>query len=131
MNTQMKKILPLVVILLVIAVVLFSVKDTSFFKQISSSVNNSTDTATQKVRTGAFGELIGATAKGVEEDIPEYIRRPKSLEDGFSGYKYPDKNKELIYINRKFNFKIITTIIFQYIRNCFMQLFFVFKIFWF
>jgi hypothetical protein len=88
MNTQMKKILPLVVILLVTAVVLFSIKDTSFFKQISSSVNSSTDTTTQKAKTGAFGELIDATAKGVaEEDVPEYIRRPKALEDGFSGYK--------------------------------------------
>ena len=87
MNPQIKKMRPLAIIVLVAAVVFFGVKDTALFKQMSSSVNNSTDTTGQKAKTGAFGELTDANIKGGEEDIPEYIRRPKALEDGFSGYK--------------------------------------------
>lgn len=39
----------------------------------------------EKMKTGAFGE-IGGQARG-EESAPDYIRRPKVLPKGFSGYK--------------------------------------------
>ncbi|MGB0863197.1 MAG: hypothetical protein ACPG19_02365 [Saprospiraceae bacterium] len=87
-NKSIKKALPFVVILAVSAVVFFSMKDTEFFKQMPGSLLHGVDTSSQKAKTGAFGELVGGTEKGVqEEDVPEYIRRPKVLEDGFSGYK--------------------------------------------
>ena len=40
-----------------------------------------------KMQTGAFGELMNGTAKGVEEEVPAYIRKPKDLPADFTGYK--------------------------------------------
>lgn len=86
MKTQINKALPLAVVVLVAAVVFFAIKDTASFKQMSGSLSHSADTTSRKASTGAFGELTDANIKG-EEDVPEYIRRPKALESGFSGYK--------------------------------------------
>jgi hypothetical protein len=40
-----------------------------------------------RMQTGAFGELVNGTAKGVSEDAPAYIRKPKDLPTNFTGYK--------------------------------------------
>jgi len=45
-----------------------------------------TSSRVAKMQTGAFGEMVGGTAKGVEE-VPAYIRKPKSLATDFTGYK--------------------------------------------
>lgn len=45
-----------------------------------------TSSRENKMKTGAFGEMVNGTAKGVEE-VPAYIRKPKDLPTDFTGYK--------------------------------------------
>lgn len=56
-------------------------------KNVTYYTMSATDTSeTGKIGIGAFGEIMAET-KGVGEDVPDYIRRPKAFPKGFTGYK--------------------------------------------
>ena len=65
--------------------------------QIISVTNSTIDTSKlDRIGTGAFGEILGETKGG--ENAPDYIRKPKALPQGFTGYKvelFTVFNKEL------------------------------------
>jgi len=53
---------------------------------ISDEIFTSSKNLQNANKTGAFGEFVNQSSKGVEV-VPNYIRKPKNLDKDFSGYK--------------------------------------------
>ncbi len=74
-------------------IAILSIYTNNTFASNNQELNNKTVTISavdtselEKMKFGAFGEMVGVETKG-EESAPDYIRKPKALPKGFTGYK--------------------------------------------